>query len=161
MVEVEEAYIHCSKHIPLLKKAEKIIAWGTDDDALKRSDFFALNGIPLYKRLGGDPAIQAITEALTLRLLLDGKLRPVLDEINLQTLLDKQKHFLKVVFDGYEGNAEVPENLREFYRQQSNPRMNDVSLDLALTHLKETLADLDVPGHEITKLMADLARKSF
>jgi len=154
MVEVEEAYIHCSKHIPLLKKADKEITWGTDDDGLKRSDFFALDNIPLYRRLGGDPAIQAITETLTLRLLLDERLRPILDEISLQTLLDKQRHFLKTAFGAFD--TAPPENLREFYRQQANPRMNDMLLDLALVHLKETLVDLDVPGHEITKLMNEL-----
>ena len=30
MIEVEEAYIHCAKHIPLLKKLNKEIHWGTD-----------------------------------------------------------------------------------------------------------------------------------
>jgi predicted pyridoxine 5'-phosphate oxidase superfamily flavin-nucleotide-binding protein len=40
VVEVEEAYIHCSKHIPLLKKLDKKINWGTDNEALKGGDFF-------------------------------------------------------------------------------------------------------------------------
>jgi hypothetical protein len=35
VVEVKEAYIQCSKHIPLLKKAEKAIDWGTDSVAAK------------------------------------------------------------------------------------------------------------------------------
>ena len=39
-VEVEEAYIQCSKHIPLLHKAEKEIHWGTDDETAKASDYF-------------------------------------------------------------------------------------------------------------------------
>jgi predicted pyridoxine 5'-phosphate oxidase superfamily flavin-nucleotide-binding protein/truncated hemoglobin YjbI len=159
MVEIEEAYIHCSKHIPLLKKAEKEITWGTDDDSLKRSDFFALDDIPLYQRIGGEPAVQAITEALTLRLLLDQRLRPILDEIGLQTLLDKQRYFLKTAFGAFNAENDPPGNLREFYRQQSNPRMNDTLLDLALAHLKETLVDLDVPEHEIVELMANLEQK--
>ena len=29
IVQVEEAYIHCSKHVPLLKRLDKQIAWGT------------------------------------------------------------------------------------------------------------------------------------
>ena len=125
MVEIEEAYIHCSKHIPLLKKAEKDITWGTDDDALKRTDFFALHDIPLYQRMGGDSAIQAITESLTRKLLLDGKLSPLLDEINLQTLLDRQSYFLKTVFNAQGAEQELPENLREFYRKQTHSNMND------------------------------------
>lgn len=43
LVEVEEAYIHCSKHIPLLSKQDKTIAWGTDDIKLKGGNFF---GVP-------------------------------------------------------------------------------------------------------------------
>jgi len=40
-----------------LFKAEKKITWGTDDDALKRSDLFALHDIPLYQRIGGELAV--------------------------------------------------------------------------------------------------------
>ena len=39
-IEVEEAYIHCSKHIPRLQKQDKTIHWGTDDEKLKGGDFF-------------------------------------------------------------------------------------------------------------------------
>jgi truncated hemoglobin YjbI len=160
MVEIEEAYIHCSKHIPLLKKAEKDITWGTDDDALKRSDFFALQDIPLYQRIGGDSAIQAITESLTRKLLQDGKLSPFMDEIKLQTLLDRQGYFLKTMFNAQGTDQELPENLREFYRKQTHSNMNDSCLDIALGYLKKTMTELDVPEHEILKLMASLERKS-
>jgi truncated hemoglobin YjbI/predicted pyridoxine 5'-phosphate oxidase superfamily flavin-nucleotide-binding protein len=161
MVEVEEAYIHCSKHIPLLKKAEKDINWGTDDDGLKRSDFFALHDIPLYQRIGGDPAILAITESVIRKLLLDDKLSPFLDEINLQTLLDKQKHFLKTVFGAYGTETDQPENLREFYRKQITPNLKDIHLNSALWHLKKALIELDVPEHEVSKLMASLERNEY
>ncbi len=40
LVEVEEAYMHCSKHIPLYKKADKLRHWGTDDVKIKKSDYF-------------------------------------------------------------------------------------------------------------------------
>jgi len=161
MVEVEEAYIHCSKHIPLLKKAEKDINWGTDDDGLKRSDFFALHDIPLYQRIGGNSAILAIAEAVIRKLLLDEKLSPVLLEINLQTLLDKQKIFLESVFGANGPDSGDSENLREFYRKQINPRLNDMHLDAALRHLKQVLVQLDVPEYEVAKLMADLERKEY
>lgn len=41
-VDVEEAYIHCAKHIPHLQKAPKRTAreWGTDDYKRKGGDFF-------------------------------------------------------------------------------------------------------------------------
>ena len=161
MVEVEEAYIHCSKHIPLLKKAEKDINWGTDDDGLKRSDFFALHDISLYQRIGGNSAILAIAEAVIRKLLLDEKLSPVLLEINLQTLLDKQKIFLESVFGANGPDSGDSENLREFYRKQINPRLNDMHLDAALRHLKQVLVQFDVPEYEVAKLMADLERKEY
>jgi predicted pyridoxine 5'-phosphate oxidase superfamily flavin-nucleotide-binding protein len=40
IIEVDEAYIHCSKHIPKLKKLDKKIYWGTDDEKRKGGDFF-------------------------------------------------------------------------------------------------------------------------
>lgn len=41
-VEVEEAYIHCAKHIPQMQKAPRRTArdWGTDDYKRKGGDFF-------------------------------------------------------------------------------------------------------------------------
>lgn len=41
-ITVEEAYIHCSKHIPLLRKLDKEIAWGTDSEIHKGGDFFKI-----------------------------------------------------------------------------------------------------------------------
>ena len=40
LVEVVEAYIHCSKHIPFLKKLDKDIDWGTDSEVRKGGDYF-------------------------------------------------------------------------------------------------------------------------
>ena len=40
LITVEEAYIHCSKHVPLLTRLEKQISWGTDDERLKGGNFF-------------------------------------------------------------------------------------------------------------------------
>lgn len=39
-VTVEEAYIHCSKHILRLQRMDKEIHWGTDDVTYKGGDFF-------------------------------------------------------------------------------------------------------------------------
>lgn len=41
-LEVEEAYIHCSKHIPRLALLDKKIQWGVDDEAAKGGDFFGV-----------------------------------------------------------------------------------------------------------------------
>jgi len=43
VVTIEEAYIHCAKHIPRLAKLEKPIDWGTDDRDQKGGDYFHVN----------------------------------------------------------------------------------------------------------------------
>ncbi len=46
LVNVEEAYVHCSKHVPLLKRLDKHIAWGSDDEFIKGGDFFRTKQAP-------------------------------------------------------------------------------------------------------------------
>jgi hypothetical protein len=43
VVGVEEAYVHCAKHIPRLAKLDKQIDWGTDDWEKKGADYFHVN----------------------------------------------------------------------------------------------------------------------
>ena len=40
LVNIDEAYIHCAKHIPRLMKLPRERAWGTDDIRRKGGDFF-------------------------------------------------------------------------------------------------------------------------
>lgn len=44
-VRVEEAYIHCAKHIPRLLKLPRDRAWGSDDARRKSADFFGARGM--------------------------------------------------------------------------------------------------------------------
>jgi uncharacterized protein len=46
-VAVEEAYIHCAKHIPRLAKLPRDRAWGTDDVRRKGGDFFGAAAEPI------------------------------------------------------------------------------------------------------------------
>jgi hypothetical protein len=47
LVTVEEAYIHCSKHIPRLGKVEgEVRHWGTDDPRAKGGDYFQAKSAP-------------------------------------------------------------------------------------------------------------------
>jgi predicted pyridoxine 5'-phosphate oxidase superfamily flavin-nucleotide-binding protein len=55
VVCVEEAYIHCAKHIPRLLKLPRERAWGTDDGRRKGGDFFRVGvergpGLPVGAR---------------------------------------------------------------------------------------------------------------
>jgi hypothetical protein len=53
VVSVEEAYIHCRKHIPRMTRASEKRAWGTDDPARKGGDYF---GARVEARGGTAPA---------------------------------------------------------------------------------------------------------
>ncbi|AEA28638.1 pyridoxamine 5'-phosphate oxidase-related FMN-binding protein [Pseudonocardia dioxanivorans CB1190] len=44
VVGVEEAYIHCRKHIPRMERVSQRRAWGTDDPARKGGDYFRVKG---------------------------------------------------------------------------------------------------------------------
>lgn len=46
VVEVEEAYIQCAKHIPLFKKLDKDVHWGTDNESRKGGDYFKAKRSP-------------------------------------------------------------------------------------------------------------------
>jgi uncharacterized protein len=45
IVSVDEAYMHCSKHIPLMKKVEHEVSWGTDDVKAKGGDYFSADRV--------------------------------------------------------------------------------------------------------------------
>ena len=50
LVTVEEAYIHCSKHIPHMDKVgEEVRQWGTDDVRAKGGDYFQAKSAPRRK----------------------------------------------------------------------------------------------------------------
>ena len=40
VITVDEAYIHCSKHVPSLERKDKAIRWGTDNREAKSDDYF-------------------------------------------------------------------------------------------------------------------------
>jgi hypothetical protein len=50
LVHVTEAYIHCSKHIPLLVPQSRVRHWGTDNPRHKGGDYF---GVTAIKAEGG------------------------------------------------------------------------------------------------------------
>lgn len=46
LVEVEEAYVHCRKHIPRMVVVPRRRSWGTDDPARKGGDYFGTRSSP-------------------------------------------------------------------------------------------------------------------
>src|SRR5215469_532332 len=42
IVSVSDAFIHCSKHVPLMRKVDRDVQWGTDDPQAKGGDYFGV-----------------------------------------------------------------------------------------------------------------------
>jgi predicted pyridoxine 5'-phosphate oxidase superfamily flavin-nucleotide-binding protein len=61
VIDVEEAYVHCRKHIPQLAKRDRQRVWGTDDARSKGSDFF---GVTAERARTAECAVTALS-ALT------------------------------------------------------------------------------------------------
>ncbi len=47
VIEVEEAYVHCRKHIPRMERVTERRSWGTDDPGRKGGDYFGARGTPV------------------------------------------------------------------------------------------------------------------
>ena len=42
VISVCDAFIHCSKHVPLMQKVDREVQWGTDDPRAKGGDYFSV-----------------------------------------------------------------------------------------------------------------------
>ena len=152
MVEVEEAYIQCSKHIPFMQKKDKNIDWGTDSIAAKGGDYFQLMDIPLYDRVGGDKAMEVAVDVFYRRVLMDEKVSHFFEDVDMESQRLKQKSFLSMAFGGpyqYSGKdlREVHKPLMEKYG------LNDEHFDRIAAHFKETLEELNISEKELQGMM--------
>ncbi|MGH6849458.1 MAG: pyridoxamine 5'-phosphate oxidase family protein [Methylocella sp.] len=152
MVEVEEAYIQCSKHVPLLQKLDRKIDWGTDSVAAKKGDYFQLQDIPLYDRVGGDKAMEVAVDVFYRKVLEDDLVSRFFDGVDMAGLRLKQKSFLAMAFGGpyqYTGL-----DLRRAHgRLVRDMGLNDEHFGRVAAILKETLVELEVAAKEIDEMM--------
>jgi truncated hemoglobin YjbI len=156
MVEVEEAYIQCSKHIPLMKKQDKSIDWGTDSVAAKGGDYFQLMDIPLYDRVGGDKAMEVAVDIFYRKVLQDELVGVFFEGVDMDGLRLKQKSFLSMAFGGpYHYSAQ---DLRATHKPLAEKYgLSDAHFDRVLAIFKETLDELNISTNEQQGMMDILA----
>jgi truncated hemoglobin YjbI/predicted pyridoxine 5'-phosphate oxidase superfamily flavin-nucleotide-binding protein len=155
MVEIEEAYVQCSKHIPLLKKEDKRIDWGTDSAAAKKADYFQLQGIPLYDRIGGDKAMEVAVDLFYRKVLQDEMVGKFFEDIDMESQRLKQKSFLSMAFGGPYQYSEL--DIRASHQHLvERLGLADVHFDRVAVLFQESLLELRVPEKEIDKMMAIL-----
>jgi truncated hemoglobin YjbI len=157
MVEVEEAYIQCSKHIPLLKKLDRSIDWGTDSVAAKKGDYFQLKDIPLYDRVGGDQAMDIAVDLFHRKLLEDDLVGGFFDDVDMAAQRLEEKSLLAMAFGGPYQYSAV--DLRKLHEMGLEAR----HFDRVSAILKKTLEELKVGPPEIEDVMQviETTRETF
>lgn len=155
MVEVEEAYIQCSKHIPLMKKLDKKIDWGTDNVAAKGGDYFQLMNIPLYDRIGGDKAMEVCTDVFYRKVLKDELVGHFFEDVDMEKQRLKQKSFLTMAFGGPYVYTNI--DLRESHKPLIEKYgLSDQHFNRVCEIFKETVTELNIPPDQIDEMMAIL-----
>jgi len=151
MVEVEEAYIQCSKHIPLMKKLDKRVDWGTDNVVAKGGDYFRLQEIPLYDRIGGDKAMEVLVDGFYRRVLNDELVGRFFEDVDMEAQRLKQKSFLAMIFGGpypYTGK-----DLRSVHQRLIDELgLSDAHFDRVLQHFRDTVIEAQLPEPEVNGL---------
>ncbi|MGZ8142870.1 MAG: globin domain-containing protein [Methylosarcina sp.] len=152
MVEVEEAYIQCSKHIPLMKKLDKKIEWGTDDVVAKGGDYFQLMKLSLYDRIGGDKAMEICTDLFYRKVLQDKLVGRFFQDVDMEKQRLKQKSFLTMAFGGpyqYTGT-----DLRESHKHLVEKYgLSDAHFNRVCEIFKETATEMNIPPDQIEEMM--------
>ncbi len=152
MIEVEEAYIQCSKHIPLMKKLDKKIDWGTDNIAAKGGDYFQLMDIPLYDRVGGDKAMEVAVDLFYRKVLQDDMVGHFFEDTDMAGQRLKQKSFLSMAFGGPYQYSET--DLRAAHKPLIEKYgLSDKHFNRIIEIFKETLTELNISANEQQGMM--------
>jgi truncated hemoglobin YjbI/predicted pyridoxine 5'-phosphate oxidase superfamily flavin-nucleotide-binding protein len=152
MIEVEEAYIQCSKHIPLMKKLDKKIDWGTDNMAAKGGDYFQLLDIPLFDRVGGDRAMEVAVDLFYRKVLQDDLVGHFFEDTDMESQRLKQKSFLSMAFGGPYHYTD--QDLRAAHKPLLEKYgLSDEHFDRILELFNETLAELNISANELQGIM--------
>jgi truncated hemoglobin YjbI len=152
MIEVEEAYIQCSKHIPLMKKLDKKIDWGTDNIAAKGGDYFQLMDIPLYDRVGGDKAMEVAVDLFYRKVLQDDMVGHFFEDTDMAGQRLKQKSFLSMAFGGPYQYSDA--DLRAAHKPLIEKYgLSDEHFNRILEIFKETLSELNISANELQGMM--------
>ena len=152
MIEVEEAYIQCSKHIPLMQKKDKKIDWGTDNIAAKGGDYFQLMDIPLYDRVGGDKSMEIAVDLFYRKVLKDELVGHYFEDVDMESQRLKQKSFLSMAFGGPYQYSKL--DLRQTHKPLIQKfGMSDEHFDRVAALFNETLQELNISEKEIQGVM--------
>ncbi len=153
MVEVEEAFIQCSKNIPHVKKLDRAIDPGTDSAQVKKSDYFELHKLSLYERIGGGATIDVIADVYYRNILSDSFVAGFFQDSDTEAQRLTLKLFLSMACGGpYPGARQGLNQTRD--RLARMMACEEPHFDRMAEILKQTLESLVVHEEVIRQVMA-------
>ena len=108
---------------------------------------------PLFKRIGGAPAVDAAVELFYTKVMADDKVAKFFAGVDMKKQKMSQRNFLTVAFGGpnnYTGNG-----MRKAHERLVKEKgLNDTHFDAIMGHLGATLTELKVPSDAIAEAAA-------
>lgn len=97
----------------------------------------------LYKRIGGDSAVDAAVDIFYRKVLSDPRISSYFSGIDMDAQRAKQKSFLTMAFGG--PKTYTGKDLREAHKRLVSKGLDDSHFDAVAGHLQATLDELKVP----------------
>ncbi|MCY1076675.1 group I truncated hemoglobin [Archangium lansingense] len=115
----------------------------------------------LYEQLGGEEMVSKTVTIFYQKVLADSLLRPFFENMNMSRLESMQRAFLVTAFGG--PNAYSGRDMRRAHTRLVARGMSDAHFDAVLTHLDDTLTELNVakPLRDWARALTDSLRKDI
>ena len=108
----------------------------------------------LLERIGGEPALEAAVNEFYKRLVVDEKLSLFFDGVDVESLKDHQRKFLRLAFTKIPESVDVGALLLEKHQRLFKMGCNEEHFDIVAGHFVETLQHLGVPKDLIDEAVA-------
>ena len=120
--------------------------------AAKGGDYFQLMDIPLYDRVGGDKAMEVVTDLFYQKVLNDDLVSRFFEDTDMEKQRLKQKSFLSMAFGGPYHYSDL--DLRAGHKPLIEKYgLSDVHFNRIMEIFKETLTELNISANELQGMM--------
>ena len=104
----------------------------------------------LFKRLGGQAAVNTAVDIFYRKMLMDERVSHFFDDVDMEQQILKQKGFLTMVFGG--PNQYNGKGMREGHAHLVKRGLNDTHVDIVIEHLGATLDELGATAEDIEQV---------
>lgn len=107
---------------------------------------------PLYQRLGGSNAVEAVVETFYRKVLTDDRISEFFDDIDMDQQIQKQKAFLTMVFGGPSSYSGL--DMRSGHKHLVERGLNDSHVDAVIELLGAALTEHGAEAADIAEVGA-------